>query len=940
MKKASVASLGLLLLTTILTPSPAWADGVVSGVVIDGFTGQPIRGASITLEGTNISLATDLAGAFRAETPAGTFIAVISHDGYESQKVLEVAVLDGEVTDFAIVLLPAAGATDMPTDGDAGGDAAFSGEITIVADVATSTEAALLAERKGAAGISDLIGKEEIAKATGSDAAGVLQQVTGISLQDDKYVYVRGLGERYSNTSLNGSRLATTEFDKKVVPLDLFPSKLLDKVEVSKTYSPDMHGDFVAGLIELNTLDFPEGSSFDLSLGAGSNSNTTGDAFGRYVGGLSFSGNGGQVMPSTIPNERLVRSSPFLPGSGFSPDELQSYGREFIGDWTPGQTDLAYTGTDFPNAGLGNNFALNYGGTFGKFGVVLSGTHARGFDHRDENQKFYTLGLGGEPRLQNDYDFTYDTESVRRGMVANFSYRISNNDKIQLRTLVSDDSKSESRFQEGYNDDQSTDIREYRVRYQNEEMASYQLSGEHFLESVGEGALLEWKGTLSDASNSENLRSNFYTFENSDFVLQQESQSAFLLYNDLNDDMTEGGVDWTQFLTGDSAYGNIKVGLAYNNRDRDFGSRRFRYQFRSTSGIDMTQLPDDIFVEENINSDTFEIREDTRNTDTYTASHSVGGAYIMGDVTTGKWRFVGGVRYEDSDIEVLTFDPFDPDGETLQSTVDDQDFMPALSATYRLGDATNLRAAFSQTVNRPEFRELAPFEFTDVVGGRSARGNPFLESASIRNFDLRWEWFPTDYGVVAASLFYKDFDNPIERTLFLAVELQSTWRNVESARNLGAELEFRRNLSFLSDKLDPLTFQLNYTWVDSQIDVGADDDIVTNTTRALVGQPDHTANMMLDWVQPDWGSAARLLFNYSGEKIIEAGAFGIPDVLAEPFTTLDFIWQQDLSSLAEGLGVKLSLTNITDEDRELSGGRTRLYSEGRGVGFSISYSAF
>ncbi|MCD4751193.1 MAG: outer membrane beta-barrel protein [Thermoanaerobaculales bacterium] len=940
MKKPRVAALGLLILTVALTPLTASAGGVVSGVVIDGFTGQPVRGATITFEDTDVALSTDMAGAFRSDIQAGAFSVLISHKGYESQKVLEVVVLDGEVADFAVVLLPNAGSAGITAEGGTGGDAAFSGEITIVADVATSTEAALLAERKSAAGITDLIGKEEISKATGSNAAGVLQRVTGISLQDDKYVYVRGLGERYSSTSLNGSRLPTTEFDKKVVPLDLFPSKLLDKVEVSKTFTPDMHGDFVAGLVELSTLDFPEGSSFDLSIGAASDSNTTGELFGRYMGGLSSSGNGGQTLPATIPDERLVRSNPFLPGQGFTPKELQAFGGEFIGEWTPQGTDTFYPNSEFSNAGLGNNFALNYGATLGRFGVVLSGTHVRGFDHRDENQRYFALGDENGLQLQNDYDLNYDTENVRRGMVGAFSYRIGNNNTIQLRTLISDDSSSESRFQTGYNDDQSTDIREYRVRYQDEEMTSYQLSGEHFLESIGEGTLLEWRGTVSDASNSENLRSNFYKHENNDYFLQQESQSAFLLYNDLADDMTDGAIDWTQFLTGGAAYGNIKVGMAYTNRDRDFGSRRFRYQFRGVSGIDLTLLPDDILIEENITPTTFEIREDTRATDTYTASHSVGGAYIMGDVTTGKWRFVGGLRFEDSDIEVETFDPFSPDAPSILSTVQDQDFMPALGVTCRIGDATNFRAAFSQTVNRPEFRELAPFEFTDVVGGRSARGNPDLTSATIRSYDVRWEWFPSDYGVVAASLFYKKFDNPIERTLLIAVELQSTWQNVDSARNLGAELEFRRTLGFVSEKLEPLTLQLNYTWVDSQIDVGVDDPIVTNTTRALVGQPDHTANAMLDWVHPSWGSAARILVNYSGEKIVEAGAFGLPDVVAQPFTSLDFVWQQDLGFLADGLGLKLALTNITNEDRELSGGRTQLYSEGRRIGLSISYSAF
>ncbi len=933
-------NLGFIVLLGVLAPAMALAGGTVSGVIVDGFTGQPVRGAEVTLEGADLTLATDVAGFFRSELPAGAYVALISKEGYETQKILEVVISDNKVTDFAVVLLPAADlpAADVSAE-ERTENAAFSGEITIVADTATSTEAALLAERKGASGISDFLGKDEISKTTGGHAAGVLQKVTGVSIQDDKYVYVRGLGERYSNTSLNGSRIPTTEFDKKVVPLDLFPAGLLSKVEVSKTYEPDKWGDFAAGIVELSTTDFPEGSSFDLKLGAGSNSQTTGEAFGRYMGGLSFSGGGGQALPGVIPGERVVRENPWLPGDGYSPDELVVFGQSFIGEWTPEGTNQVYLASDFRPAGVAPNFSVDYGTTAGKFGVVLSASHSRGFNHRLESQQYFTMGVGDDLNLANDYDFAYDTESVRRGAIANLSYRADGGHKIQLRTLFTSDSKSESRFQEGYWDDSATDIRDYRVRYQTEQMLSFQLSGEHFFEDMGEGGLLEWKGSWGDAKNDENLRDSLYAYENNDYFLQQESQSAFLLFNDLGDTNADGGVDWTQYFTWGSGYGNLKGGAAYFQRDRDFGSRRFRYQFRDTAGIDLRLLPDDILVADNINPDTFEIREDTRLTDSYTASHTVGAVYGKADLTWGKWRLVGGLRYEDSEIDVVTFNQFDPDGEELHSTVYDKDFMPSLSMTYRLGDRSNLRAALSQTVNRPEFRELAPFEWTDVVGGRSARGNPNLSSATIRSYDMRWEWFPSDYGVIAASVFFKDFINPIERTLFFAVELQSTWVNVEGAQNLGAEIEYRRNLGHLSEKLSPLTVQFNFTWVDSEINIG-EDEIATNPTRPLVGQPDFTSNLMLDWVHPTWGSSVRVLYSYMGETVVEAGAWGLPDVVSDPYGTLDFIWNQNMDFLTEGLGFKVSLTNITDEDRFQYGGFNSLYSIGRGFSLSFSYSAF
>ena len=932
--------LGLVCAAALIAlPLTASAAGTVSGVVIDGLTGQPVRGATLAVEGTDLRMQSDIGGAFQATAEAGTYSVVVTKDGFEPQRITDLTVVDGEVADFAVVLLPSRLDAEGAGESEVPGDAAFAGEITVTAEAEASTEAALLAERKGAAGISDAIGAQEMSKNTGSDAAGVLQRVTGISLQNDKYVFVRGLGERYSNTSLNGSRLPTTEFDKKVVPLDLFPASLLEKVTVSKSYQADQPGDFAAGLVELETLDFPVEPALELSLGADSNSLTTGEAFGEYAGGLSFSGAGGQPMPGGIPDGQLRRSNPFLPG-GYTPEELETFGESFVGEWTPESMDRTYTGAGFDDAPYGQDMSLTYGATFGRFGVVVSGTHTHDYAHLpDDERTFYVIGAGGDLQVAKDYDFITDSENVRRGLVGNLNYRFSPNHKVELRTLYTDDATAESRFFTGFNDDASTDVRNYRVRYQDEEILSTQLSGEHFFEAVGEGGLLEWRGTTSEATQDENLRESLYRQEGEEFVLVQESQSAFLMFNDLEDTVDEYAVDWTQFFTAAEAYGSVKGGFAFSGRDRDFSSRRFRYTFRGTTGLDLTLLPEQLLVPENIGPNGFEIREETRATDFYTASHEVTGAYAMADFTFGQWRVIGGVRGEQSEQEVVTFDPHNPEADQVVSTLDDDAFMPSLSVVRRIGDTTNLRAAFSQTVNRPEFRELAPFEFTDVIGGRSSRGNPDLVNATITSYDLRWEWFPNQLGVVAASLFYKDFTDPIERTLLIATELQSTWRNADSAENFGAELEFRRDLGFLSSGLQPFTLQLNYTWVSSEVTI-SDNEIITNPSRPLVGQPDQVYNVVLEWVEPSWGTTTRLLYNYTGEKVFEGGAFGIPDVLEEPVAMLDFVWRQDLAFLADGLGAKLSLTNLTDEQIELTGGYARTYKPGRGVGLSLSYTPF
>jgi hypothetical protein len=284
-----ILGLTLVAAALLVVPGVAEATGFISGVVIDGLTGQPVRGATVAVDGTDLVFTTDLGGAFRGETAAGTYSVTVTHEGFDAQRVEQVVVADGELADFAVVLLPASGDSGAVD----GGDAAFTGEITVTADPVTSSQVALLTERKNAAQISDSIGKEEFSKNAGSDAADVVKRVVGISLQDDKYVFVRGLGDRYSNTSLNGSKIPSTEFDKKVVPLDLYPADLLDTIKVSKSYTADKPGDFAAGLVEMETLDFPASQSASVGFSMGSNSTSTGETFGQYAGGLSTWGDGG-----------------------------------------------------------------------------------------------------------------------------------------------------------------------------------------------------------------------------------------------------------------------------------------------------------------------------------------------------------------------------------------------------------------------------------------------------------------------------------------------------------------------------------------------------------------------------------------------------------------------------------------------------------------------
>lgn len=907
-------------------PAAAEANGRVVGTVLNGLTGQPVPGARVTVVETGATATTDPDGLYRLDLPPGRYTLAVTKSDHLAQRVA-VAVASGGSTELSWVLIPAQGSA---AEADA---AAFAEEITVSAEADTATEAAILTERRRAGQISDLIGSHEMAKTTGGDAAGVLKRVTGISLQDDRYVYVRGLGDRYSNTLLNGSKVPSTEFERKVVPLDLFPTELLDKVRVAKSYSVDKPGDFAAGFVELETLQFPNTRTGSVGVSVSQDSVATGEPTLTFGGGLDFFGAGGQPLPGSIPNADLVRFSPFT-GEGFTPSELEAFGEQLVGVWQPTPED----------APVNRGYKLAYGDTIGRFGVIVSASYDNDFDARAEATNIFSATAGGGVTPQSTYDADYGYEQVRQSALANFAYRLSADHNLRLRSLYTNLSNAEGRFLEGFYGDFGSDIRDHRVSHQEQKVLNLQLSGEHYLAGIASGgSTIEWQAATSTAETAENRRQAIYReLTEGVFRLTPDAQSGFLYFNDMTDDLVDAGVHWTSFLTSGRLSGALKAGLAYTSQDREFDGRRLRFFHRNVRGIDLSLPPDRLFVPENIGPNGFEIEEITRPTDRYDGIHDVAGAYAQADLGWGKWRLIGGLRFEDSQIELVTLDRNDPGLAEVQTALDETELLPALSLVYQLGSAMNLRAAYSRTVNRPELRELAPFKFIHVVGGYSVTGNPDLESADIASYDLRWEWFPSAGEVVAVSAFYKHFDRPIESVVVGAAELLETYENAESARNYGLEVEMRRELGTLWAALQPFTVVLNGTWVDSEIEIDPNTTILTNATRPLAGQPEVVGNVAVEWARPAWGTNLRVLFNHVGEKVTAGGALGLPDVIEEGRSTVDLVWAQTLGGVADGLTLKLSGSNLTNEEAlwTQGGGLFRRYEPGRELGLSVSYSLF
>jgi len=685
------AALTVLLCSLAAAPAFSQQSGKVAGVVIDQFNAMTLPMAPIEIVETGEVFYTELDGRYSFELPPGPYQLKVTFAGYQEQLV-SVNIAAGQTVSLDI-------AVSMER---------FSEEVTVTAEAETPqlfTAEAQLVERKKATVISDNLAAEDMRKNADSNAASAMRRVTGLTVVDNQYVFVRGLGERYSNTQLNGSTLPTTEPEKKVVPLDLFPSALIQSVQVQKTYMPDKQGDFTGGLVQIEPLSFPDRQVFDVSLSYGFNTETTFQDFQTYPGGSSdFLGydDGTRALPSVIPtDQKVVRESIFT--EGFTRPELQTFGRSFANVWEPRLSASAV-----PN----QSYSVVWGNSTEKLGAVVSFAYNYKNQNQTEEQNFYSVS-DEEISLQNAYDFEVSGTDTTMGLVGNLSYKIDGSNRIAFENFYTNNSSNETRVFHGFNQDINTEIVDSRLLWVEESIYSGKVSGEHFFSSLS-NSRFDWRGSFSTAVRDEpDMRETLYEYNPAidEFVLADESQSGFRMFNDLNDHVYELGADWSFYATQWSGLpAMIKVGPYVQFRDRDFSSRRFRFVNIAPGRFDISQPPEVLFSEENIGPN-FELREETRATDTYTADQTITAGYGMIDLPfSERWRFVGGVRVERSEQNVSTFDLFAADPTPLVSNLDDTDVLPGLNVVYALNNSQNLRFGY-----RPDG------ESARVPGARSVR---------------------------------------------------------------------------------------------------------------------------------------------------------------------------------------------------------------------------
>jgi outer membrane receptor protein involved in Fe transport len=887
--------------------------------VYDAQTGRTITGVVIAVDGAvDLSNVTDSSGHFTIKASPGKHALHFTAENYRDVDIREVEVTAGQVIEASTVMSNQRVVESI--------------EVVEKLDSMTSTAEALLAERKLAAVVSDSVSHQELSQQAAGDAAGALTKVTGVTVGDEGHVFVRGLGERYSATALNGAMIPTTEPEKRVVPLDLFPSSMIDTIKIAKTYAADLPAEFSGGLVQLQTTEYPSRPMLNVSIKGGFNSATTFNPFLTYPGSSNdFWGFGADSrgIPSAIPRDKRVTIG------GFDAQQLQTLGQSFSNVWEP---------TPLTSQRPALDWGINGGSTFGKFGVVAALTFSNKPQYQKEVQRYLRQG-GDAPIIFTEYpDFREYSEAARLGGVFNLAFRPSPNQRFTFRNTLTHDTEKTAREFAGYDGTLGSPVASQRLRFIARDVFSTGIDAEHVMPNW-HNSVFHWQFTYSLSGRDEpDLREVFRTVDDNGVAhFAATSGSATRFFSFMNDRIYEPQADYSVPFYSGTISGLFKAGVRATIRRRDFQARRFRFIPPRLTTLNTLLPSNQLLGATNIRPDGFQLIEYTRGTDAYDASMNIYAGYAQVDLSLGpKWRIVAGFRMEDAAQEVVTIDNQIPTATPVIASLQNRDPIPSVNLIYAMTLRQNIRVSYSRTVSRPDFRELSPFDFNNVLGGFVTVGNANLRRAAINNYDVRWEMFLAGNQLIAASAFVKTFKDPIEQTVIVSNDLRQSFINAKGARNYGFELEFRYNLETLSQAFREFSLSSNFTFVDSNIEIRPEDaQLLTTRIRPLLGQARYVFNGTLQWARSRWHSDARLMANYVSSKISDLGTYGVPDIYQQPNTTLDFVYQYQVGERGQW-SYRFEAENLTNNDFHWTQGSftQREYRLGRTFQIGLTYSFF
>ena len=820
-------------------------------------------------------------------------------------------------------------------------------------------------EKRNTSEVSNVLDATALARAGDSDIAVALSRVTGLSLVQGKYVFVRGLGDRYSSARLDGSSLASPEPLKRVVPLDIFPTALLEEAMVQKTYSPEFPAEFGGGVINLRSKAVPEEFFMELQVGGNYNTEST------CKNGLTYDGPGSEWttfggglrnLPTEIKN--AIATSPQADNAfaHLTDDQLAAAGKSLPDVWNINQDK------NKPNMGVEFSLGNSYDVGEGRLGFIAAVTYDTSQKNKKAIRRTYGVSNNGlvlneniAPEVCQSFDgagddcgFFSTEQEFSLNAILSVGYEIDADNALKATSILLRKSTKEAAISKGeFSSDPGTLQTKSRLDWVETQLWSNQLSGDHTFAAFGDSDTFfdtnfKWRvnHTITDRDAPFRRQYNYTYF---DFAgvdrMSARPDGNRTSYGALDDKSYEFGFDILQPMTLADKAVDVKLGFTYLEKDRASAFRRFGFDFPPGAALDLRELtPDLIFSDENIFPGGFEIVDYTDESDAFTAALKNYQWYAGIDMqVTDKLRAAVGWRFEESDQNTFTIDRLTEEPLLVQQKGSFQ--LPAATLTYEFADNLQIRGGFSQTVSRPDLRELSSAFFLDSERDSLITGNPNLMITEINNYDLRFEWYFGLGESFTVGAFFKEFSNPIERVFGFQGETPfRTFENAESAEIYGLEVEIEKSLDlqtwfgweWLGDT--EVFIKGNASYIDSEISLSEDQqNRATNLTRPLQGQSKYLANLQVGWEDYMDGEKFTLALNYTGSRIYDVGIQGAPDIIDTPPLMLKAVYKREFQPFGKPLELSIKADNILNEKFELTQGGEIYEQYDLGTTFSLSF---
>jgi len=885
-------------------------NGSLSGIITEELNGEKISVpfASVALIESMQGTTTDFDGNYKiGNIKPGSYRLVISFIGFKADTSTIVIAENEEKT----------------LNKTLGKNSQMLKEFQVEAKVNRESVNILLMEQKNASEIKQSIGSQELEKKGISDVATGLTKVTGITIVEGKSMFVRGLGDRYNLATWNGALLPSPNPDQKVIPLDLFPTDIVSNLGVDKVFSPRYFADYAGARIDIVSKEYSEEPFFKIEMGTSINTRTTFKDFeGRQNGKYEYLGfdGGNRDLPNSIAK---VNNNQY--------ETPQVEEKKY--PYTTGLNNEVRTAMPTTSIGVsgGNYYKV---GKEGGVGFMLLAN----FANKYQNKEGIDRVLKADRAVMTDYDYKSSEYTTNTTTYGNLFYKINNKHSISMNGLFLNSSENNATTHSGYNNDQSKDLITSRNPYFQNQMYNVQLVGKHkFLKQ--EKLIVAWNGSYSKAQNEEKDRNqlvwlkndqNNYEFNTLDIASnhrwwsQLEEKST-----NVNADV-EYKFNYTSDDNDKSNQGKAYVGFNYLDKNRTSDWRQVNYRFDGSATnplqgeVDQNN-PDNYLNEPNYDNGNYDFKEQRDPSSQYLGSLNIKAAYanIEYYLIPEKLQVMVGVRVAKSKQMIRYKMLGDRYSDPLRvNTIDTLNFFPSIGGKYAINKESNFRFAFSETMSRPMFREMAPIQYLPYFGGVQEQGNANLQNGYVYNGDLKYEWFPNMGEMIAVTVFGKYLNKPIERIRMEAATPLATYINTDKAYVAGLELEITKNLGNIikadSGWTKNVLLGVNASYLYSQIMIDTTNKDqgninVTNVNRQLQGASPFLLNADVtyrqNWKKVKVISDFTLSYNISGKRITEAGVFGLPDIYEKPVNTLNFIWK---NKIKENFTLDFKVYNILD----------------------------